>query len=231
MTSLIFKEFSSVLATLVHLLCTLNYVFFALLLCYLQNWNVGRTVLGYGVSFMTQELLIKITIATFVSREFRHDRANRSWWSGKWLAAGLGVRVFTQPLREYMCKIGEMSYFARDLFLGHFLLFAQFPLLLIPFIDKWHSMMLFWLRPGKQLRPRLLSKKQRHKRRVVVYTYFVVFLLAMMVNAAILSLPWFLGNVLRLDIDLHMPLFILRLKQPVDTVSGNHGLQKHGKDR
>lgn len=231
MTSLIFKEFSSVLATLVHLLCTLNYVFFALLLCYLQNWNVGRTVLGYGVSFMTQELLIKITIATFVSREFRHDRANRSWWSGKWLAAGLGIRVFTQPLREYMCKIGEMSYFARDLFLGHFLLFAQFPLLLIPFIDKWHSMMLFWLRPGKQLRPRLLSKKQRHKRRVVVYTYFVVFLLAMMVNAAILSLPWFLGNVLRLDIDLHMPLFILRLKQPVDTVSGNHGLQKHGKDR
>lgn len=40
-----------------------------------------------------------------------------------------------------------MGFFAADFVLGHVLLFFMLPAILIPYIDKFHSVMLFWLRP------------------------------------------------------------------------------------
>jgi 1,3-beta-glucan synthase len=37
--------------------------------------------------------------------------------------------------------------FAADFILGHVLLFFMLPIILIPYADKFHSVMLFWLRP------------------------------------------------------------------------------------
>ena len=37
--------------------------------------------------------------------------------------------------------------FAGDFILGHVILFLLLPVLVIPFADKFHSVMLFWLRP------------------------------------------------------------------------------------
>ena len=107
-------------------------------------------------------LVLQMTIL-LVSREFRHDRSNRSWWSGKWATAGLGWYIITQPMREAVCKLSEMSYFAGDLVATHIILFAQIPILLIPYADKWHTLMLFWLKPGNQIRPRILSKRQNEE--------------------------------------------------------------------
>ena len=58
-----------------------------------------------------------------------------------------GWHTITQPGREFLCKITELGYFAADFILGHVLLFLMLPALLIPYIDRVHSMMLFWLKP------------------------------------------------------------------------------------
>jgi hypothetical protein len=53
----------------------------------------------------------------------------------------------SQPAREYLCKITELGFFAADFILGHIILFIMLPALCVPYIDKFHSVMLFWLRP------------------------------------------------------------------------------------
>lgn len=60
----------------------------------------------------------------------------------------MGWHSVSQPAREFLCKITELSMFAADFVLGHFLLFIMLPVILVPKIDMLHSMMLFWLRPG-----------------------------------------------------------------------------------
>ena len=91
----------------------------------------------------------------------------------------------SQPAREFIVKIVEMSLWSSDFLLGHVLLIILTPPTLIPFFDKLHSMMLcemitislsstytdtylVWLRPSKQIRPPLFSTKQKRQRRWIV---------------------------------------------------------------
>ena len=77
---------------------------------------------------------------------------------------------------------------------GHFILFLQFPILIIPFADRFHSVMLFWLRPSKQIRPPIYSSKvsKLRKRRVIRFSilYFVLLVLfvALIVGPVVVSL-------------------------------------------
>jgi len=89
-----------------------------------------------------QRAIQKILIAVFLSREFKHDETNRAWWSGKWYGRGLGNSAISQPAREFVVKIVEMSLWSSDFLLGHILLVILTVPILIPFIDKLHSTML-----------------------------------------------------------------------------------------
>jgi len=126
-----------------------------------------------------QRFIFKLIIALALTREFRADTSNIAWWTGKWYS--MGWHSMSQPGREFLCKITEMGFFAGDFVLGHFILFFMLPALLIPYIDKFHSVMLFWLRPSRQIRPPIYSLKQSklRKRRVVRYAimYFSMFFL------------------------------------------------------
>jgi 1,3-beta-glucan synthase len=73
------------------------------------------------------------------------DQSNIAFWNGKWYS--MGWHSISQPGREFLCKITELSMFAADFILGHWLMFFMLPIIAIPKIDKLHSMMLFWLRP------------------------------------------------------------------------------------
>ncbi|KAI5955534.1 GSL2 [Candida theae] len=137
------KKLPSFLAALAHFTAVLNHVFFFEVLWFLQGWDFPKTVLGFTLATLIQCWFLQMTTILFVSKEFRHDRSNRSWWSGKWATAGLGWYVITQPIREFVCKTAEMSYFVGDLFAAHVLLYSQIPILLIPYADKWHTLMLF----------------------------------------------------------------------------------------
>lgn len=134
-----------------------------------------------------QRAVHKVAISLLLSREFKHDETNRAWWTGRWYGRGLGTHVMSQPAREFVVKIIELSLWSSDLILGHFLLFLLSPPLLIPYFDRLHAtalceyflacwlilllmfiFFLVWLRPSKQIRAPLYSIKQKRQRRWIV---------------------------------------------------------------
>ena len=49
------------------------------------------------------------------------------------------------------------------------LLFILSPPMFIPYFDRIHATMLFWLAPNQQIRPPIYSLKQRTTRRKIVF--------------------------------------------------------------
>lgn len=221
---LVFKKYPSFISCLVHILATLNHVFFFEFLWFLQSWDFPRTLLGFTVACLIQGWFLQLLTVLFISKEFKHDRSNRAWWSGKWAGAGLGWYILTQPMREYFCKITELSYFVSDLFIGHLTLFLQIPILLIPCANVWHTIMLFWLKPGSQFRPKLLSKKKQRKRRIMVNFYIMAFLLSLVIFASIFVLPMVVTNILKIDFEDYVPDFVHDWIQPYTIISSRKGL-------
>jgi len=148
---------------------------------------VSHAVLGLIAVIAIQRAIHKILIAVFLSREFKHDETNRAWWTGRWYGRGLGAHAMSQPAREFIVKIIELSLWSSDLLLGHMLLFMLTPPILIPYFDRFHAMVLckpfyqgmffclanyfrlaVWLRPSKQIRAPLYSIKQKRQRRWIV---------------------------------------------------------------
>ena len=108
----------------------------------MELWDASHAVLGVIAIIAIQRAIQKIFIGVFLTREYKHDETNRAWWSGKWYGRGLGSSAFSQPAREYIVKIVEMSLWSSDFLLAHLLLIVLMPATLIPFIDKLHSMMM-----------------------------------------------------------------------------------------
>ncbi|CDK27738.1 unnamed protein product [Kuraishia capsulata CBS 1993] len=225
------SSFPSILARIAHGFAVICHLFFFELLWFSQNWDVSRTILGLCCCIMIQSLILKVLTVIFLTREMKHDRSNRAWWSGKWATAELGWGVLTQPSREFVCKITEMSLFATDFVLGHFLLFVQFPLLFIPGISMWHSTMLFWLKPHSQVRSPMLNRKQRgHRRRAVQYNLFM-FLMAMAIAIALFVVPLVLVKVCGIDLDDFVPEFFFMFKQPYTPPDNRKGLKNYVKPK
>ena len=72
-----------------------------------------------------QRAIHKVLISVFLTREFKHDETNRAWWTGRWYGRGLGTHAISQPARELIVKIIELSLWSSDLLIGHFLLFMM----------------------------------------------------------------------------------------------------------
>lgn len=182
------KNTSAVMAGIAHGISVIVYIVFFIVMWLLQSFVWTPALLGIITCIACQRLILKMMIALMLTREFKSDNSNRAWWSGKWYGAKLGWMTMTQPFREFVCKITESSYFAADFVLGHCLLFLQLPMLIFPMVDRWHSMLLFWLRPSRQIRPPIFSLKQTklRKRMVKKYAtlYFAVFLLFLIVVIA-----------------------------------------------
>jgi 1,3-beta-glucan synthase len=227
--SLVSAQFPSILSAVVHQLAVLNYAVFFQALWFMQNWDLSRTVIGACLLIMVQSWIFRLCTVLFVTREFDHDRSNRAWWSGKWITSGLGWYILTQPLREYVVKIIELSYFTGDAILGHLILFCQLPLLMIPCIDTYHSLMLFWLKPMYQIKPRVLSRSQRRQRRTKVVFSALLFASSLCLFVAVFLLPMILVRLLELEVEEYLPDAVLDLVQPFTVVSsrkGIHGVSK-----
>jgi 1,3-beta-glucan synthase len=89
-----------------------------------------------------QRAIHKTLIAVFLSREFKHDETNRAWWTGTWYGRGFGAHAMSQPAREFVVKIIELSLWSSDLIMGHAILFILTPPILIPHFDTLHATML-----------------------------------------------------------------------------------------
>ncbi len=109
---------------------------------FLELWNISHAVLGLIAIIFVQRAVHKVLIAVFLSRELKHDETNRAWWTGKWYGRGLGNYAMSQPAREFIVKTIELSLWSSDFITCHFLLFILTPPILIPYIDRLHSMLL-----------------------------------------------------------------------------------------
>merc|ERR1711981_265835 len=108
----------------------------------------------------------------------------------------MGWHSVSQPAREFLCKITELGMFAGDFVLGHVLLFIMLPVLAIPQVDKAHSVMLFWLRPSRQIRPPIYSMKQSKLRKRRVWRYAVLYFVMLVVFIVLIVAPIVAGKFL-----------------------------------
>ncbi|PLW44128.1 hypothetical protein PCANC_13795 [Puccinia coronata f. sp. avenae] len=182
-------RFGSTMAAIAHVLGVVGLVGFFEFLWFIELWNISHAVLGMIATIAIQRALFKMLIACVLSREFKHDETNRAWWTGKWYGRGLGNHAWSQPVREFLVKIVEMSLFSADLLTCHFIMILLSLPLLIPFSNRLHSTMLLWLRPSKQIRPPIFSFKQRAQRRKIVASYGLLYALSIGSLIALIVLP------------------------------------------
>lgn len=192
-------KFGSVMATVAHTLCLFGLVAFFEFFWFLELWDASHAVLGVIAIIAVQRTVQKILIAVFLTREFKHDETNRAWWTGKWYGRGLGNSAMSQPAREFIVKIVEMSLWGSDFLLGHVLLLILTPPILIPYANSLHSTMLFWLRPSKQIRAPLFSTKQKRQRRWIVMKYTIVYVVVIAFLAALIVLPALMRDRITFD--------------------------------
>ncbi|KAL7317809.1 1,3-beta-D-glucan synthase [Mucor circinelloides] len=195
-------KFGATIAAVAHGWAVFSFILFFEILYFLENWNFVHVVLGMIAVGSVQRFIFKVMTVLLLTREFHGDQSNQGWWTGRWYGRGLGWHALTQPLREFVCKTIEMSLFATDFILGHFILFLLFVICLIPGIDKWHSLMLFWLRPKEQIQQHIYSSSQRSKRRRIAVFYGFLLLLLFFAFAGLLVAPAIIGPRLKLKISL-----------------------------
>ncbi|ODV98397.1 hypothetical protein PACTADRAFT_36871 [Pachysolen tannophilus NRRL Y-2460] len=227
----LYSGFPSLLALFAHSFSILNHVAFFEFLWLCQNWDFATSVLGLCDTILIQSLFFKLITQIFLTREMKYDSTNYAWWSGKWASAGLGWNILTQPVREYICKVIEMSMFAGDFFLCHFILFIQLPILLIPYIDRFHSLMLLWLKPGRLIRPQIFSLKQRRKRTMTVYFYSLIFLIMAILLSSIIVVPILLDKTFDISLVEYLPETLLVFVQPDTQVNPRKGLRGYRKPK
>lgn len=215
------KKFGAVLAAIAHGIAVVMLLAFFEVMFFLEGWSFSKALLGMVAVVAIQRFFFKLIISLALTREFKADTANIAWWTGKWYA--MGWHTISQPGREFLCKITELGMFAADFILGHILLFIMLPALLVPYIDKFHSVMLFWLRPSRQIRPPIYSLKQTKLRKRRVVRYAILYFVILIIFAALIAGPIVAGKFLT-----SLPSIPMQLLQPTglnnnDTSSSQTG--------
>ncbi|KAI9878450.1 MAG: 1,3-beta-D-glucan synthase [Pleopsidium flavum] len=201
------KKFGSVLAAVAHGIAVIMLLAFFEVMFFLEGWVFSKALLGMIAVVALQRFIFKLIISLALTREFKSDSANIAWWTGKWYA--MGWHSISQPGREFLCKITELGMFAADFILGHILLFVMLPVLVVPYIDKFHSVMLFWLRPSRQIRPPIYSLKQSKLRKRRVIRFAILYFMLLIVFVALIVGPIVAGKFLN-----KLPSIPLQLLQP-----------------
>lgn len=183
------KKTGPVMAGIAHGVAVIVHIIFFIVMWVLESFNFARMLLGVITCIYCQRLIFKCMTLFLLTREFKNDHANTAFWTGKWYGTGMGYMAWTQPTREFTAKVVELSEFAADFILGHILLFCQLPVICIPYIDKFHSIMLFWLKPSRQIRPPIYSLKQTRLRKRMVRKYSSLYFLILIIFAACIVGP------------------------------------------
>jgi len=189
------KKFGSVLAGIAHGVAVVMLILVFEVMFFLEGFVFAKALLGMIAATAIQRFIYKLIISLALTREFKNDTSNIAFWTGKWYS--MGWHSVSQPAREFLCKITELGMFAGDFVLGHFILFAMLPIIAIPKVDKAHSVMLFWLRPSRQIRPPIYSTKQSKLRKRRVWRFAVLYFALLVLFLALLVGPIVLAKTLR----------------------------------
>ena len=185
--SLCCTKIPSVLAAIAHLAGVIIHVIQFELVWVLEGFNFSRTLILLVSSIFLQRTLFQASKLLMLSREMKEDLSNRAWWSGKWVL--LGRYALTQPLREFIVKISEMSLFSADFFIGHGILILLTPILFIPYIDHWHSCMIMWISPMSKLRQPVYTTSTEKRRKREASRYALLYFCVIVFFAIILIAP------------------------------------------
>jgi 1,3-beta-glucan synthase len=185
--SLCCNKISSILAAIAHFGGVIVHVITFELVWVLEGFNFSRALILFISSIFLQRSLFQCCKLILLSREMKEDLSNRAWWSGKWIL--LGKYAFTQPLREFVVKINEMSLFSADFFIGHGILILLTPLLIVPYIDHWHSCMIMWINPMRKLRQPIFTVSNERRRKREASKYAVLYFCTLLFFAIILIAP------------------------------------------
>jgi len=199
MMGLCCKKTGAVIAGIAHGIAVIVHIVFFIVMWVMEGFNFARMLLGFATMIYVQRLLFKFLTLAFLTREFKNDKANTAFWTGKWYNTGMGWMAFTQPSREFVAKIVEMSEFAGDFMLAHIILFCQLPILAVPLIDRWHSMMLFWLKPSRLIRPPIYSLKQARLRKRMVRKYVTLYFAVLLLFVVIIAAPAAASGSIKVD--------------------------------
>ncbi|KAG2233571.1 hypothetical protein INT48_009358 [Thamnidium elegans] len=189
-------KFGSIMAACAHAWSVINVIIFFEVFFMLEEWKLLNVVLGIVSTVGIQRFVIKLLTVMCLTREFKQDESNRGWWTGKWYGRGLGWHAITQPAREFICKIIEMTEFSTDFLLGHVILFFLSLFIVIPYVNTAHSLMLFWLRPSQQIRSHIWTAKQQKKRKRVAICYGIMFYSIFLLFIGLIVAPMILGKSL-----------------------------------
>ncbi|KPM42807.1 1,3-beta-glucan synthase component FKS1 [Neonectria ditissima] len=184
----------------------------------LENFNFSRCLSGTIAAAALHTFVIKLITTLALTREMKSPQASRAFWTGQWYS--LGRHTVTQPARELLCKVTEMSMFATDFMIGHFLLFLMLPIVIIPRVDMLHSSMLFWLQPSRQIRAPYYSMKQTKLRQRRIIRWTIVYFLMLVVFLGLIIGPAVAGK--------YVPSSVMGL---FEDLAGLHLLQPSGLDR
>jgi len=215
------KKFGSVLAAIAHGIAVIMLLAFWEVMFFLEGWIFAKALLGMIAVVALQRFIFKLIIALALTREFKHDTSNIAWWTGKWYS--MGWHSMSQPAREFLCKLTELGFFAADFILGHIIMFVMLPALCVPYIDKFHSVMLFWLRPSRQIRPPIYSIKQSRLRKRRVIRYAILYFVMLIVFLVLIIGPVIVRKYIK-----SLPSIPMELLQPTgqnnnDTTTGVTG--------
>lgn len=155
----------------------------------LHDWNIPRSLCAMINVMKLHDLLRTLAYLAFLSKEYQDHQANLAWWSGNWNVKKFGWAVLSQPFREILVKTCDLTLFGYDFILGHFLFTSMFPATMIPFVDKVHTNILFWLKPTKIVHGPIVSKKQRRRRRWASVGYSLLFFFVVLSICAMIALP------------------------------------------
>ena len=208
------KKTGSVMAGISHGISLIVHIIFFIVMWVLEGFNFARMLLGITTCIQCQRLIFQLMTVFLLTREFKNDHANSAFWTGKWYVKSLGYMAWTQPWREVVVKIIESSEFAADFVLGHIILICHLPFICIPQIDKLHSMMLFWLKPSKQIRPPIFSLKQARLRRRMVKKYAFLYFAMLIFFVACIVAPAVAANYVPKDIGSSLSGITKNLFQP-----------------
>lgn len=87
--SLCCAKFGSVIAAIAHAWAVFSLVIMFEALMLLEQWHIPTVVLGVVAMIALQRFVLRVLTVLFLTREFKHDEANRGWWTGKWYGRGV----------------------------------------------------------------------------------------------------------------------------------------------
>lgn len=155
-----------------------------------RNWP--HFVIGLLAFLQFQVCATNFIHIIIIGKEFKSDVLNRCWWEGSWFRSReiSTCWTFVAFFREWIVKTCENAKFPFDFWCVHITNFSFALFMLIPKLNDYHSLMLFWTKPRGDfmLAQKVLTSKQIRKRKSEILKNSLMYVLMLIVFVVLIVL-------------------------------------------